>query len=67
MKVTITPKITASVDMNLDQISTILYILEGYMQGNDDSQICDYIDNELIPILESASNNIPLPDDDPFW
>ena len=67
MKVTITPKITASVDMNLDQISTILYILEGYMQGNDDAQICDYIDNELIPILESASNNIPLPDDDPFW
>tara|TARA_B100001250_G_C19789486_1_gene785753 strand:- start:1268 stop:1471 length:204 start_codon:yes stop_codon:yes gene_type:complete len=67
MKVTITPKITASVDMNLDQISTILYILEGYMDGNDDSQICDYIDNELIPILESASNNIPLPDDDPFW
>ena len=53
--------------MNLDQISTILYILEGYMDGNDDSQICDYIDNELIPILESASNNIPLPDDDPFW
>ena len=67
MKVTITPKITASVDMNLDQISTILYILEGYMDGNDDSQICDYIDNELIPILESASNKIPLPDDDPFW
>ena len=67
MKLTITPKITASVDMNLDQISTILYILEGYMDGNDDSQICDYIDNELIPILESASNNIPLPDDDPFW
>ena len=67
MKVTITPKITASVDMNLDQISTILYILEGYMDGNDDSQICDYIDNELITILESESNNIPLPDDDPFW
>ena len=66
MKVTITPKITASVDMNLDQISTILYILEGYMQGNDDAQICNYIDNELIPLLESASDTIPLPENEQF-
>ena len=26
------------------QISTILYVLEGYVQGNDDTELCEEID-----------------------
>ena len=27
------------------QISTILYVLEGYVQGNDDTELCQEIDD----------------------
>tara|TARA_B100000427_G_C15286421_1_gene497738 strand:- start:200 stop:508 length:309 start_codon:yes stop_codon:yes gene_type:complete len=36
-----------------EQISTILYVLEGYVQGNDDEQLCKEVDN-IFKELESA-------------
>lgn len=59
----ITPVTSASVNMNLDEISTVLYILEGYLQGNDDTELCKEIDN-LINKFEIASETIPFPNDD---
>ena len=59
----ITPVTSASVNMNLDEISTVLYILEGYLQGNDDTELCKEIDN-LITKFEIASETIPFPNDD---
>ena len=45
------------VSLTVDQISTILYVLEGYIQGNDDDKlsdelvgICDKIIEELAPV-----------------
>tara|TARA_Y100001963_G_scaffold158255_1_gene257241 strand:- start:1347 stop:1526 length:180 start_codon:yes stop_codon:yes gene_type:complete len=32
------------VTLTEDQISTILYVLEGYVQGNDDTELCEEID-----------------------
>ena len=39
-----------------DQLSTILYVLEGYVQGNDDEELCEEIDaifEELEPVLDN--------------
>ena len=37
------------------QISTILYTLEGYVQGNDDTELCEEIDN-IFEVLEGVVN-----------
>ena len=51
-----------------DQISTILYVLEGYMQGNDDEELVQEMD-EIFEVLE---NIVPAkyydnPADEPDW
>ena len=64
----ITPKTSASIELSFDQISTLLYIIEGYCQGDDynqDDKFASDCDN-LIEILEQASETIPL-SDDPCW
>ena len=33
-----------NVTLKEGQISTILYVLEGYVQGNDDDELCDELD-----------------------
>ena len=35
------------------QISTILYCLEGYVQGNDDEELVEEVD-EIFEVLETA-------------
>ena len=32
------------VNLSKDEMSTILYVLEGYVQGNDDEELCKEID-----------------------
>ena len=44
-----------------DQLSTILYELEGYVQGNDDEELCEEID-EIFKELETVSDNINKPE-----
>jgi len=34
-----------NVTLTEGQISTILYVLEGYVQGNDDTELCQEIDD----------------------
>ena len=41
------------VNLSKDEMSTILYVLEGYVQGNDDEQLCKEVDN-IFEELESA-------------
>ena len=38
------------------QISTVLYVLEGYVQGNDDTELCEEVDN-IFTELESVTDN----------
>ena len=38
------------------QISTILFCLEGYVQGNDDTELCEEVDN-IFTELESVTDN----------
>ncbi len=40
-----------------EQISTILYCLEGYVQGNDDEELVEEID-EIFKELETVSDSI---------
>ena len=42
-----------NVDMTEGQISTILYCLEGYMQGNDDEELVKEMD-DIFEILEGV-------------
>ena len=44
-----------------DQLSTILYVLEGYVQGNDDEELCEEID-EIFEELETVLDNIDQPE-----
>ena len=44
-----------------EQLSTILYVLEGYVQGNDDEELCEEID-EIFKELETVSDNINKPE-----
>ena len=44
-----------------EQISTILYCLEGYVQGNDDEELVEEID-EIFKELETVSDNINKPE-----
>ena len=48
--------------MNLtnDDLQTILYSLEGYMQGNDDNELVEELNticNKIVNELEGESNN----------
>ena len=45
MKVVVTPKTTASYDFTNYQIETLLYTIEGYMQGNDDNELVEELDD----------------------
>tara|TARA_B100000131_G_scaffold163354_1_gene157965 strand:- start:247 stop:441 length:195 start_codon:yes stop_codon:yes gene_type:complete len=44
-----------------EQISTILYCLEGYVQGNDDEELVEEID-EIFKELETVSDSINKPE-----
>ena len=44
-----------------EQISTILYCLEGYVQGNDDEELCEEID-EIFEELETVLDKIDKPE-----
>ena len=44
--------------LTADQISTSLYVMEGYMQGNDDEKLVKEID-EIFEVLEKVSDTIP--------
>ena len=48
-----------------DDLETILYSLEGYIQGNDDSELCDKlvdicyrIEDELVPDVNKEEKTI---------
>ena len=48
-----------------DDLETILYSLEGYIQGNDDSELCDKlvdicyrIADELVPVVNNEEKTI---------
>ena len=54
-----------------DELETILYTLEGYMQGNDDDKlcdelvvICDKIIEELAPAVTITPSKVTITDDD---
>jgi|TARA_A100001391_G_scaffold135569_1_gene94285 hypothetical protein len=42
-----------NVNLREGQISTILYVLEGYVQGNDDEELCNEVD-EIFEVLEGV-------------
>ena len=42
-----------NVNLTEGHISTILYVLEGYVQGNDDEQLCNEVD-DIFEILEGV-------------
>ena len=44
-----------------DQLSTILYVLEGYVQGNDDEHLVSEID-EIFEEIETTLDNINQPE-----
>ena len=44
-----------------DQLSTILYVLEGYVQGNDDEHLVSEID-EIFEEIETTLDNINSPE-----
>ena len=53
------------------ELETILFSLEGYIQGNDDDKlcdelvtICDKIIEELAPAVTIAPANVTITDDD---
>ena len=54
-------KVKHVVCLTEEQISTILYCLEGYVQGNDDEELCEEID-EIFKELETVSDNINKPE-----
>ena len=53
MKVVITPKTTASYNFTNYQIETLLYTIEGYMQGNDDEKLVNEL-SDLFQILHDG-------------
>ena len=54
-------KVKHVVCLTEEQISTILYCLEGYVQGNDDEELVEEID-EIFKELETVSDNINKPE-----
>ena len=47
------PQTPLNLTLREEQISTILYCLEGYAQGNDDEELVEEID-EIFEVLEST-------------
>ena len=47
------PQTPLNLTLREGQISTILYCLEGYAQGNDDEELVDELD-EIFEVLEST-------------
>ena len=47
------PQTPINLTLREEQISTILYCLEGYVQGNDDTELVEEVD-EIFEVLESA-------------
>ena len=47
------PQTPLNLTLREEQISTILYCLEGYVQGNDDDELVEEID-EIFEVLEST-------------
>ena len=47
------PQTPINLTLREEQISTILYCLEGYVQGNDDTELVDELD-EIFEVLEST-------------
>tara|TARA_B100001113_G_scaffold286437_1_gene241865 strand:+ start:276 stop:545 length:270 start_codon:yes stop_codon:yes gene_type:complete len=45
-----------------DELETILYSLEGYIQGNDDDKLCDELEdicNKIVEELEPVDISVP--------
>ena len=47
------PQTPINLSLREEQISTILYCLEGYAQGNDDEELVDELD-EIFEVLEKT-------------
>ena len=47
------PQTPLNLTLREEQISTILYCLEGYAQGNDDEELVDELD-EIFEVLEKT-------------
>ena len=47
------PQTPINLTLREEQISTILYCLEGYVQGNDDEELVEEID-EIFDVLEKT-------------
>ena len=47
------PQTPINLTLKEEQISTILYCLEGYVQGNDDEELVEEVD-EIFEVLEST-------------
>ena len=47
------PQTPINLTLREEQISTILYCLEGYVQGNDDEELVEEID-EIFEVLETS-------------
>ena len=47
------PQTPLNLTLREEQISTILYCLEGYVQGNDDEELVDELD-EIFEVLEKT-------------
>ena len=47
------PQTPINLTLREEQISTILYCLEGYVQGNDDEELVEEVD-EIFEVLEST-------------
>ena len=47
------PQTPLNLTLREEQISTILYCLEGYVQGNDDEELVEEVD-EIFEILEKT-------------
>ena len=52
-----------NVTLTEGQISTILYVLEGYVQGNDDTELCKEIDT-IFERLEGVVDTYYTPTSD---
>ena len=47
------PQTPLNLTLREEQISTILYCLEGYVQGNDDEELVEEL-NEIFEVLEKT-------------
>ena len=47
------PQTPINLTLREEQISTILYCLEGYVQGNDDDELVEEVD-EIFEVLEKT-------------